>query len=129
MANNQRKGSIIAIVSVVIVVVLALFVYFHFFFVYSSGINAGEINYVQREGVIFKTYEGKMIQSGFKASGSGMGTLRSNEFKFSVEDKAVAEKLMRCSGKHVELRWNRYFGTLPWRGKSQFVVFEVVSVE
>lgn len=125
------KTKIITVASTIVVVALAVFIYFRFFFVYSSGINAGEINYVQREGVIFKTYEGKMIQSGFKSAGGNASTggLRSNEFKFSVTDKAVADKLMHCSGKQVELRWKRYMGTLPWRGNSQYIATEIVSVE
>ena len=53
--------------------------------------------------------------------------LHSNELKFSVTDPKVAERLMRASGKHVELRWKRYMGTLPWRGNSQFVVTEILS--
>ena len=124
----SKKAKIITIISAVLVVALAAFIYFRFCFVYSSGINAGEINYVQREGVIFKTYEGKMIQSGFKSGSAKNGGLRSNEFKFSVTDKAVAEKLMHCSGKQVELRWKRYLGTLPWRGNSQYIATEIVSV-
>ena len=127
--KKSKKGKIIAIIVSTVVIALSLFIYFHFFFVYSSGVNAGEINYFQREGIIFKTYEGKMIQSGFRATAETDGKLRSNEFKFSVADKEVAEKLMRCSGKQVELRWKRYFGTLPWRGNSQFVVYELVSVQ
>lgn len=125
----SKKAKVIAIASLTVVLALTLFVYFHFFFVYSSGVNAGDLNYFQRQGVVFKTYEGKMIQSGFKATGNTTGALRSNEFKFSVTDKTVAEQLMRCSGKHVELKWNRYMGTLPWRGQSQYVVSEVLSVE
>lgn len=124
-----RKAKIITIATSVIVAALAIFIFFRFFFVYSSGVNAGDINYFQQEGIIFKTYEGKMIQSGFKATAESNGTLRSNEFKFSVTNKAVADTLMRCSGKRVELKWNRYMGTLPWRGNSQFVVTEVLSVE
>ena len=124
-----RKAKINTIATSVIVTALAIFIFFRFFFVYSSGVNAGDINYFQQEGIIFKTYEGKMIHSGFKATAESNGTLRSNEFKFSVTDKAVAEKLMRCSGKRVELKWNRYMGTLPWRGNSQFVVTEVLSKE
>jgi hypothetical protein len=58
-----------------------------------------------------------------------MDGLRSNEFKFSVTDDAVADSLMRCSGKHVELRWKRYFSTLPWRGHSQYIVYEILSVD
>lgn len=123
------KGKIITISTSVVVIALAAFVYFHFFFVYSTGVNAGDINYFQQQGLVFKTYEGKMIQSGFRSAGSNNNGLRSNEFKFSVTDKAVADTLMRCSGKHVELRWKRYMGTLPWRGASQYVATEVLSVE
>ncbi len=125
----SRKTKIITIVSLVVVLVLTLFVYFRFFFVYSSGVNAGDINYFQRQGIVFKTYEGKMIQSGFRDNGNGSNGLRSNEFKFSVTDKSVADSLMRCSGKHVELRWKRYMGTLPWRGASEYVVYEILSVD
>ena len=128
MAQLSRKAKIITIVSLLIAIVLTLFIYFHFFFVYSSGVNAGEINYFQQEGLVFKTYEGKMIQTGFK-SAINATKLQSNEFKFSVTDKKIADTLMRCSGKEVELRWKRYMGTLPWRGNSQYVVTEVLSIQ
>ena len=129
MAENSKKGKIVGIVVAILVLALAAFVYFRFFFVYSSGVNAGDINYFQRQGVIFKTYEGKMIQSGFKGGNGTIGGLHSNEFKFSVTDRQLADTLMRCSGKHVELRWKRYMGTLPWRGASQYVATELLSVE
>jgi hypothetical protein len=122
-----RKSKIITTVISVVVVVLAAFVFFRFYFVYSTGVNAGDLNYFQREGIIFKTYEGKMIQSGFRSSGKSTEGLHSNELQFSVTDPKVAERLMRASGKHVELRWKRYMGTLPWRGNSQFVVTEILS--
>ena len=122
-----RKSKIITTVISVVVVVLAAFVFFRFYFVYSTGVNAGDLNYFQREGIIFKTYEGKMIQSGFRSSGKSTEGLHSNELKFSVTDPKVAERLMRASGKHVELRWKRYMGTLPWRGNSQFVVTEILT--
>lgn len=124
----SRKAKIVTISTSVALVALAAFIFVRFFFVYSTGVNAGDINYFQKEGLLFKTYEGKMIQSGFK-SGNSAAKIQSNEFKFSVTDEKVAEKLMRASGKHVELRWKRYMGTLPWRGNSQFVATEVLSVE
>ena len=129
MAKNPKKTKVIAIVTVVLVALLAAFIYFRFCFVYSTGVNAGDLNYFQQQGIVFKTYEGKMIQSGFKGTGKSSEGLHSNEFKFSVTDKAVADTLMRCSGKHVELRWKRYFGTLPWRGSSQFIATELLSAE
>lgn len=125
----SRKTKIITTVSVVVVAALAAFIFFRYCFVYSTGVNAGDINYFQYEGVVFRTYEGKMIQSGFKSASANAAGLHSNEFKFSVTDEAVADSLMRCSGKHVELRWKRYFGTLPWRGNSPFIVTEILSVQ
>ena len=125
---TKKAKRVVAIVGVVAVLLLTAFVYFRYGFVYSRGVNAGDINYFQKEGIIFKTYEGKMIQSGFRSAG-GAAKLQSNELKFSVTDEAVADSLMRCSGKHVELRWKRYLGTLPWRGNSQYIVYEILSVE
>ena len=122
-----RKAKIVTIATSVVVVALAAFIFFRFFFVYSTGVNAGDLNYFQKEGILFKTYEGKMIQSGFRSSGKSTEGLHSNELQFSVTDPKVAERLMRASGKHVELRWKRYMGTLPWRGNSQFVVTEILS--
>ena len=128
MAPMSKKSKFITILSSVIVLGLALFIYFHFFFVYSTGVNAGEINYFQQEGILFKTYEGKMIQSGFKST-VNVSKLQSNEFKFSVTNATVADTLMRCSGKNVELRWKRYMGTLPWRGNSEYIVDTVLSID
>ncbi len=122
-----RKAKIITIISVAAAIGLALFIFFRFFFVYSTGVNAGDLNYFQREGVVFKTYEGKIIQSGIKSDGKNTEGLHSNELKFSVTDNAVADRLMHCSGKHIELRWERYIGTLPWRGNSPYIVTEILS--
>ena len=125
MAISTKTKIITTTLSIAILALIA-FLYFRFFFVYSTGANAGDINYFQKEGLVFKTYEGKMIQSGFK-SASGTTKLQSNEFKFSVTDPKVADRLMRCSGKHVEVKWKRHLGTLPWRGNSQYIVTEILS--
>lgn len=120
-------GKVIASVSAVAVVALGLWIFFKFFFVYSEGTNEGDINYFQREGFIFKTYEGKMIQSGYNSKNSN-ATIQSNEFKFSVEDERVAQEIDNNSSRQIKLHWKRYLGTLPWRGKSEFIVDSVISV-
>ena len=118
---------IIAIITTVLVVALAVFVYVKFFFVYSQGVNEGDINYFQKEGFIFKTYEGKMIQTGYN-SHNATAAIQSNEFKFSVEDEEVARLIENSSSRQVKLRWKRYLGVLPWRGNSLFVVDSVVII-
>ena len=124
----MNTGSkIITVLGTLAVVALAVFVYVKFFFVYSEGTNEGDINYFQREGFIFKTYEGKMIQTGYNSHNTS-ATIQSNEFKFSVVDKNVAQQIDNNSSRQIKLHWKRYLGTLPWRGKSQFVVDSIISV-
>lgn len=120
-----------AIWIVIITLVLALtgFIYFKFYFVFGEGVKAGELNYIVKKGVIFKTYEGKLIQSGFRPSGSAPGaSIQSYEFEFSVEDADIADSLMLCSGQQMELRYKEYNGALPWRGYSRYVVYKIESI-
>ena len=124
----KTGGKIVTILSTLVVVALAVFVYVKFFFVYSQGVNEGDINYFQYEGFVFKTYEGKMIQTGYNSRNSS-ATIQSNEFKFSVEDEAVARQIESNSSRQIKLHWKRYLDTLPWRGNSQYVVDSVVYVQ
>ena len=113
-------------VTLVLVLALSGFLYFRYYFVFGEGVKSGELNYIVKKGYVFKTYEGKLIQSGFKANAPG--TIQSYEFKFSVEEPAIADSLMRCSGKNVELHYKEYIEPLPWRGVSEFVVDSIISV-
>ena len=83
------------------------------------------MNYVVYKGLVFKTYEGKLIQSGIRSKTAG--TIQSYEFEFSVENEALARKLMLLGGKNIELHYKEYFGALPWRGFSKFVVDSIVT--
>ena len=123
----KTKTKIITISSVVLILALAAFVFFRFYFVFGEGVKAGQLNQVMYKGYIFKTYEGRLIQSGFKGQ-KGTNSIQSNEFNFSVVDKAVADSLMRCSGKTVELHYKEYLGALPWRGMEKYVVDGIISV-
>ena len=120
-------GKVISSIVSVLLLALAVFVYVKFFFVYSEGTNEGDINYFQREGFVFKTYEGKMIQTGYNSHNTS-ATIQSNEFKFSVVDEHVAQQIDNNSSRQIKLHWKRYLGTLPWRGKSQFVVDSIIAV-
>ncbi len=109
----------------VLVLGLGAFVYFRFYFVFGEGVRSGELNYVVYKGVIWKTYEGKLIQTGIKAQTTGV---QSNTFEFSVADKEIAERLMMESGKVMDLHYKEYFGRLPWRGHTRYIVDDIVSI-
>ncbi|MCR4860932.1 MAG: hypothetical protein K5910_09765 [Bacteroidales bacterium] len=125
----STKGKIIAWLVAILLVGGAVAGYFKFYFVFGEGVKAGELNQIVYKGWVWKTYEGRLIQTGFK-SGSGKvgGNLQSNEFNFSVVSKSVADSLMLCSGKSVELHYKEYNGTLPWRGMQRYIVDKIVSV-
>lgn len=121
------KRKIIWITSLVAVLALVAFIYFKFYFVFGEGVKAGELNFVVYKGYIFKTYEGKAIQAGFNAKNKTTA-IQSYEFEFSITDKELADSLMRCSGKTVELHYKEYLGTLPWRGQQKYIVDEILAV-
>ncbi len=115
------------IVGIILLVTFLGVFWWKFLFVFGEGVKAGSLNYFVKKGVLFKTYEGRVVQEGFQSPSAG--ALQSNEFRFSVQDPEVAAILDRSSGKHVELRYKEYNGLLPWRGASNFVVTEVIQVE
>ena len=109
-----------------LIVILVGFIYFRYYFVFGEGVKSGELNYVVYKGVLFKTYEGKLIQSGIRSQKAG--TIQSYEFEFSVEDPQLARELMTRGGETLELHYKEYFGALPWRGFTKFVVDSIVTV-
>jgi len=114
------------LITITIAAVLAAAVYFRFFFVFGEGVKSGELNYVVYKGVLFKTYEGKLIQTGIRSKAAG--SIQSYEFEFSVENEALARELMLQGGKTLELHYKEYFGALPWRGFTKFVVDSIITV-
>lgn len=121
--RTGRKAGLIALG--VLVVGVAAFFLIRFYYPFGEGIKTGQLNYVVYKGVVFKTYEGKLIQSGFQTDEHG---IRSNEFIFSVKKKEVAEELMHAGGQMVELHYKEYFGALPWRGYSKYIVDSIVNI-
>lgn len=104
-----------------VLLLIAGVVYYRYYFVFGEGVKSGELNYVVKKGYLFKTYEGKMIQSGFKSSQMS-GSIQSNEFIFSIEDEQAAQQMMTMGGRQIDLFYKEYKHALPWRGNSNFVV-------
>jgi hypothetical protein len=107
------------------IIILAGLFWWRYYYVFGEGVKAGDLNFFVKKGYIFKTYEGRLIQDGFKSTSPG--ALQSNEFEFSVTSDSIAAILERCSGKIVELRYKEYLHPIPWRGMSCFVVTQVLK--
>jgi len=108
-------------------VILAFLFWWNYYYVFGEGVKSGELNYVVKKGNIFKTYEGKLIQTGFRSK--SVGTIQSYEFEFSVTSDSVAAILMNNSGRYFDLHYKEYKGSIPWRGYSAFIVDKIILMK
>jgi len=111
----------------VLIIILAVIFWWRYYFVFGEGVKAGNLNFVVKKGYVFKTWEGRIIQEGFKTPAPNQ--MQSNEFEFSIIDDQIAQILERYSGKFVELRYKEYLNAIPWRGNSNYIVTEILKVE
>lgn len=116
----------ITITTILILLVGSGIFFWRYYYVFGEGVKAGELNYMVRKGVAFKTWEGKLIQTGYRSLVPG--SVQSNEFEFSVEDEAIAQTLKLSGGKIVELGYKEYFASIPWRGHSRYIVDTIYSI-
>lgn len=119
-------GKFITWVVLIFLLVVAGFIYWKYYFVFGEGAKAGELNFLVKKGYVFKTWEGKLVQSGLRSKTPN--TIQSYEFDFSVANEEIAKQLMSNEGKTVNLHYKEYQGSLPWRGHSQYVVDSVISI-
>ncbi len=118
----MNKKKIISFIVIVLILVITGFIYWRYYFVLADGTQAGTLNIFQKKGFVFKTWEGKIILSGFKAN------IQSNEFSFSVTKPEVAEQLLKVSGREINIHYKQYLGSLPWRGMQNYVVDSIYEV-
>lgn len=114
------------IITLVVLAILAGIFYFKFLWVFSDGTKTGELNSLTYTGYVFKTYEGEIILTGY-GNKNASGSVQSKNFKFSVANKEVAEKLRQMTGLRVTVHYKEYKGTLPWRGYEKAIVDSVTE--
>ena len=105
---------------------LMVFIYFRFFFVFGVGVKSGHLNYAVKKGNLFKTYEGKLIQEGYRSKTAGV--IQSYEFEFSIKTSRISDILSANSGKLFDLHYKEYHGVLPWRGNTKYIVDSIISM-
>ncbi len=118
---------IITLIVFLLLIVGAVMFYVRHYYVFGEGVKAGNLNFIVYKGYVFKTWEGRVIQTGFKTPVPG--SMQSNEFEFSITNDSIAKILELNSGKFVELRYKEYLAPLPWRGQSKYIVNEIIRIE
>jgi hypothetical protein len=121
----MRKFTIIA--SVIIIAILVIGFWWRYYFPFSDDSSKdGYLNKIEHKGYLFKTWEGTLIQGGLKSTSPG--AMQSPTFEFSVISEELAKELQQHSGKYFNLHYKEYFGTLPWRGHSKYIVDSIISM-
>jgi len=123
----SRLKKVARILMVLLLLGLIALIYFRFFFVFGDGVKSGQLNYAVKKGNIFKTYEGKLIQEGYRSKTAG--TIQSYEFEFSVKSKKIYDILSANSGKKFDLHYREYHGAIPWRGNTKYIVDSIISMK
>ena len=118
---------VIFLVALALLLVCSGVIYFKFFWAFAEGYKEGQLNNIMYKGYIFKTYEGKLIQAGYKG-GNGV---QSNEFEFSATEEVgkMLEQLEDVSSKNIKLHYKEYKNAVPWRGFKEFVVDSVIILK
>lgn len=130
--TSKKKGKsgfkqFVSRLMVILALGLIVFVYYKYFFVFGDGVKSGHLNYAVKKGNMFKTYEGKLIQEGYRSKTAG--SIQSYEFEFSIKDKAIYEILSANSGKKFDLHYKEYHGIIPWRGNTKYIVDSIVAMD
>ena len=120
-------GKIAGIFFLIIFLVGGSLLWWNFFYVYGEGVKSGELNYLVKKGNVFKTYEGKLIQSGLRAGAPG--SVQSYEFEFSVADDSIANVLMNNSGQYFDLHYREYKRSVAWRGYTRYIVDKIIRMK
>ncbi len=119
-------GKIFRWILIIAIVVGGIYFYWRFFYVFGEGAKSGELNFIVKKGYVFKTWEGKLIQSGLRSRSAN--TVQSYDFDFSVTNEKIANTLLSSEGKVFNLHYKEYMGALPWRGYSNYVVDSIISI-
>ncbi|MEN8138923.1 MAG: hypothetical protein ABFR62_10875 [Bacteroidota bacterium] len=116
---------------IIAVIVLILIAFFAFLYLgnYSEGTQAGVIMKIQKKGVVFKTWEGRLDMGTVGKSKSA--NLGSKIFEFSIngKDEELLRKLQEAqlSGERVNLFFEQKYMKILWDGDTKYFATGVES--
>lgn len=123
--NNMKRKLYkwIAIAFGVLVVYVIVVTNYHV----SEGTRTGYLAKFEKEGLLFKTYEGEIYMSGAAAENS---TLINNNWLFSAPsgDENVLSQLQELEGKVVKAYYYQVMHAFPWQGNRNEFVYKVEYV-
>lgn len=124
--RRRRRRRTLALVGLIVTAIIGGALYIRYGNPYVTDAQAtGVIADVERRGVIFKTYECRLITADTLAADDS-GAYR-GDLCFSIEGDSLADRLQKYQlDRHpVVVTYKKYMGVLPWRGSSTAVITAV----
>ncbi len=107
--------------ALVALLLIAVSIYWFFYNTKSDGTRTVYLVKISRKGNIFKTYEGESLVS---IGANPQTSLITEKFLYSVTSKALYDSLTKYEGQKMTLKYKEYRRSLPWRGDSEYIVYD-----
>lgn len=120
--KSGRGRQILWWTAVILVLVLVGAFWMRYINPYSvDNTERGYITDIEHRGITFKTWEGHMIVEQALTDSTRM---YQRDFDFSVDNDSLAREIRKYkgTGRAIKVTYNRYLGSLPWRGSHCIVV-------
>ncbi len=127
--HDTAKWAILGTIAV-LAILLVTFTWRHFYSPYAHGVAKGWIIDVKNEGRLFKTLECKMLTQDYVLDTVKVKWTRDTvlvdgcnfEATFVSDSLATLAVQWQSTGRRVQVSYDEYSGTLPWRGASSFII-------
>lgn len=88
--------------------------------------TTGYVKSVEKRGIIFRTYEADVIS---EERLTDTTRVYSGNMMLTVPDESLARRLqeLQGTGRKVTIVYEKYYGTLPWRGASTTVITGIIE--
>ena len=123
--KHNRWKRVLVWLAVVCAVVLGTAFWLRYLSPYATDCRVtGYVTSVEKRGLVFKTYEADVVS---EQALTDTTRVYSHNLSFSVENPEMVRRLqsMQGTGKPVQIVYKKYYGTLPWRGASKYVIEQV----
>lgn len=109
----------IIIYSLALIIILIGIMVFILDYGYSTGVRTGRLVKLSKIGVLYKTYEGTL----------DLGSGDELTWQFSIHDDDLGDKLIKQTGKKVQLKYKEHFMRLFYRTKYNVIQWQFADEE
>ncbi len=123
-ATIERRHNTVRLMLIGAIVAMLVFIawwgWSRYYHPYEQGQYKGWVIHIASQGSVFKTFEGELLAIAYADD----SIVRRDTLHFTIDSDTLARDAMRwnADGRRLVVSYDRYKGTLPWRGSSPLVL-------